>query len=129
MNKCLVRHVQIVIKGQATTITLAPGFFGEGEKPSAVPPRILNPWGQFSAKPASVTPFIRPQTPFWLRPVLFDSKLVLASSDLSRVKVTRRDPKTGKNREWVVDCRGSFPESTTPDLWLRDGDVIEVPDK
>jgi ankyrin repeat protein len=69
--------------------------------------------------------------------------LLLASSDLSRVKVIRRDPKTGKSQEWILDCRP--PESSannmpiiayqwnnTPpstDLRLRDGDVIEVPEK
>ena len=31
--------------------------------------------------------------------------ILLASSDLSRVKVIRRDAKTGKQREWVFDCR------------------------
>ena len=60
-----------------------------------------------------------------LRSVLDQSKLVRASSDLSRVKVIRRDPKTGKKREWVLDCSGDNP----PFFWLRDGDVIEVPEK
>jgi hypothetical protein len=47
------------------------------------------------------------------------------------VKVTRNDPKTGKKREWVVDCRVSSPapDSPAPDLWLSDGDVIDVPDR
>jgi hypothetical protein len=52
--------------------------------------------------------------------------LILSSSDLSRVKVTRRDPKTGKEREWILDCTNN---SQAPDLRLRDGDVIEVPEK
>ena len=51
--------------------------------------------------------------------------VLLSSSDLSRVKVTRHDPLTGKKREWVLDCSGN----NTPDLWLRNGDVIEVPEK
>ncbi len=69
--------------------------------------------------------------------------LLLSSSDLSQVKVIRHDPKTGKNREWILDCRpspASFNGSvvfsginqTQPsysELWLRDGDVIEVPEK
>ena len=55
-----------------------------------------------------------------------DSNLPLSSSDLSRVKVTRNDLKTGKKREWILDCSDSKP---APDFWLRDGDVIEVPDK
>ena len=77
--------------------------------------------------------------------------LLLSSSDLSRVKVTRRDPKTGKTREWVLDCSpqtphdqrtfraiptppgaiglDNSPTDSGPDLRLRDGDVIEVPEK
>jgi ankyrin repeat protein len=80
-------------------------------------------------------------------------KVLLSSSDLSHVKVTRRDPATGKKREWVINCTPS-PEAVpasrsfsqrlqaitersrsdgqfgaAPDLWLRDGDVIEVPEK
>jgi hypothetical protein len=50
----------------------------------------------------------------------------LSSSDLSHVKVTRRDPVTGKKSEWILDCSNS---PSSPDLWLRDGDVIEVPEK
>jgi hypothetical protein len=53
-------------------------------------------------------------------------KVLLSSSDLAHVKVTRRDPATSKTREWVLDCTN--PQSST-DLWLRDGDVIEVPEK
>jgi len=84
--------------------------------------------------------------------------IILSSSDLSRVKVSRHDPKTGNMREWILDC--SNPQSRanglprpgmpgalqyqwapspfgpapnqpppSPDLRLRDGDVIEVPEK
>ena len=67
-----------------------------------------------------------PDTPFWLKPVLLQSKLVLTSSDLRHVKVTRRDPASGQEREWVVDCSEASP---APDLWLRDGDKIEVPER
>jgi ankyrin repeat protein len=120
LKKCLTRHVQIIVKSQATTITLAPGILSALENQqwmNTVPGAGTIGGGE---------PFILPRTPFWLRPVLLESKLVLASSDLSRVKVTRNDPKTGKKREWVVDCRVSSP---VPDLWLSDGDVIEVPDR
>ncbi len=83
--------------------------------------------------------------------------VLTSSSDLSRVKVIRRDAPSGKTREWMVDCapekpRGNMglgggavsiaPASSfeqrlklvlsgenTTDLWLRAGDVIEVPEK
>ncbi len=80
-------------------------------------------------------------------------KILTSSSDLSQVKVIRRDPKTGEQHEWILDCRTvkddystmnnfasrlratanrgpnekSFPPANA--LWLRDGDVIEVPEK
>jgi hypothetical protein len=64
--------------------------------------------------------------PFMLWPVLENSKLLLASSDLSRMVVKRRDAATGKMHEWTVDC--SIP-GLPPKFWLRNGDVIEVPEK
>jgi hypothetical protein len=67
----------------------------------------------------------------YIGPVLRQSaaqQLLLSSSDLSRVKVTRHDPKTGKESEWILDCRPN-PQTGGPDLLLRDGDVIEVPEK
>jgi ankyrin repeat protein len=92
--------------------------------------------------------------------------VLTSSSDLSRVKVTRRDVRTGKTMEWIVDCApekprgglglsggavsggvgvpaataGSFSSrlnritsgaatASATDFWLRNGDVIEVPEK
>jgi ankyrin repeat protein/LysM repeat protein len=65
-----------------------------------------------------------PRTDFCLKSVLLGSNLVLASSDLSHVKVTRRDAASGQECQWVVDCAEASP---APDFWLRDGDKIEVP--
>jgi ankyrin repeat protein len=106
LKNCLARSVQIIVKGEASTLTLAP--------------KIVFPTGPESE------PTIYPNTPFWLRPVLLNSGRVLSSSDLTRVKVTRQDKATGQKREWVVDCSDW---TRTSDLWLRDGDVIEVPDR
>jgi len=41
--------------------------------------------------------------------------------------VRRIDPATGQKREWTFDL--TRPEDPVNDLWLRDGDAIEVPDK
>jgi hypothetical protein len=54
------------------------------------------------------------------------SGFLRTSSDRSAIMVKRVDPVTGKLLEWQVDCT---PGSKTADLWLRNGDVIEVPDK
>jgi ankyrin repeat protein len=121
LKKCLTRKVEIVVKGQTTTITLAPkitGLEGGQEGATLVMPLTF---------PNQYEPTIFASTPFWLRPVLLQSKLVLISSDLARVKVTRRDPATGQKREWVVDC--SKGGDSAPNLWLQDGDRIEVPEK
>lgn len=57
--------------------------------------------------------------------------ILRSSSDLSRIKVKRTDPQTRKSIEVVMDAE-VFWKNQKPiweDLWLRDGDVIEVPDK
>jgi hypothetical protein len=103
-GKCLSRKVEIIVKGKNTPMTVAPRIL---VKPSLFP--------EFAAR-----------VPFWIKPVLLNSKLLLASSDLSRIKVTRLDPATGQKQEYTLDCSESKP---APDFWLRDGDTIEVPDK
>lgn len=54
-------------------------------------------------------------------------KMILSSSDLSRVKVVRHDPKTGEIHEWVLDY--NHPPPWNLEFLLRDGDVIEIPEK
>ncbi|NOS68943.1 MAG: hypothetical protein HOP33_03340 [Verrucomicrobia bacterium] len=50
-----------------------------------------------------------------------------SSSDLSRVKVTRKNTSSGNPEVLIVDVSNNAQRND--DLWLRDGDVIEVPDK
>ncbi len=101
----LSRSVTLVIGGKKMEFRLAT----EVEIfTSSVPERVI-------INPAS----------FMVRAVLDQSKLVRYSSDLTRVKVSRPQTTNRKRQEWVVDCSdGAFP-----DLWLQDGDVVEVPDK
>jgi len=119
LKSCLTRHLQITVNGQTTNINVAPQVWelipGSSEYPlsslgAKMPPEV----GLFTAEP------------FMLWPFLANSKLLLSSSDLSRVVVKRRDIATGKLHEWTVDC--SQP-GQPPNFWLRDGDVIEVPEK
>jgi len=101
LKECLSRNVTISVKDQTMSFTLAPFLtLEDGVLKQMLSNRQLG-----------------------LLPVLEESKLLRNSSDLSRIKVTRRDTASGQTREWVVD------RDITPDLWLRDGDVIEVPDK
>jgi hypothetical protein len=55
-----------------------------------------------------------------------ESKLLLASSDLSHIKLILTNPKPSQKRELIVDCSYDKPPRS---VWLRDGDIIEVPDK
>jgi hypothetical protein len=103
LKKCLTRSVRISVKGEAKALELGPDI-------DFNPPDIQ----------------IKKAAPFWLKSVLQGSKLVLASSDLSRVKVTRRSPTSGQTQEWIIDCS---PNSQAQDLWLKDGDLIEIPEK
>ena len=50
-----------------------------------------------------------------------------SSSDLSRVKVTRKTGSSAKPEMFTVDV--SDKAQTENNLWLQDGDVIEVPEK
>ena len=119
LKSCLTRHLSITVKGQTTNLIVAPqmekltpGSLGyiPTFSPSGMPEPVIG---------------VRRNEPMMLQPVLENSGLMRASSDRSRVKVTRREPASGRSREWVIDCSGDYG----PDLWLRDGDVIEVPEK
>lgn len=106
MAKCLRRTVKVIVKGRTNDLVLSMD---------------VKPQPQF----ASQGPVIVPNSPFWIAPVLRASNLLLASSDLTRVKVSRRLG-NGPVQTWTVDCSGN---GRTPDVWLNDGDVIEVPDR
>lgn len=115
--KCLSRQVTVVIKDRVTKLTVVPEVeFYTGPKVSESDPNAS----------LVTAPKIHTKAPLWLKPALQRSNLLLASSDLSHIKVTRRDPASGQKREWVLDCSDGKP---APEFWLRDGDVIEVPEK
>lgn len=107
LTNAIARTVTLIIGGKSSALKLAPAFAIDR---NIVPEHI-------NLTSAS----------FMLRSVLDESKLVRFSSDLTRVKVTRAKGPSGKRQEWVVDCSGG--NVPFPDLWLQDGDVIEVPDK
>ena len=111
LKKCLSRKVQVIIKGRATPLNLGPDFILEDANGVALPTESIN---------------ITINSSMWIKPALRQSNLLLASSDQSRIKVTRLDPASGEKREWVLDCSD---RKSAPAFWLRDGDVIEVPEK
>jgi len=106
---CLSRTVQVTVKRQTRELPLKVKTFQVAG--SAV--GVAGAWS-----------ISHPE--FWLAPVLRNSGFLLTSSDLQHVRVKRTDPATGKPKEWVFDLdRLEAPN----DLWLRDGDQIEVPEK
>ena len=117
LQKCLERTVRVTVKGQSTNVVLTP--FRES-KGSARMPGGSNPYEPRMAS-------------FRLNSFLRTSGLLLSSSDVTRVKVKRTDPATKQVRERVFDLNQIQYQTQRGDdmndLWLRDGDVIEVPEK
>jgi cytohesin len=109
LQKCVQRTVQVIVKGEANTLNL----------------KVPQPEGQYFPQ-GSESPFNYSPPQFCLGPALQRSGLLRSSSDLAHIKVTRRHPATDENWQKTFDCSGTTP---LPSLWLRDGDVIEVPDK
>ncbi len=131
IEKRLKRQVEIVVKGEHTKVTLLP--FDPSKFPSQMTGVVMGGIGVASVtfsqtdsvKPAPVTTLYT----FRLREALTRANVLLVSSDLSRVKVRRLDAATGKTQEWSFNLADDKPYDDRTDLWLRDGDVIEVPEK
>jgi ankyrin repeat protein len=141
---CLARDVQVIVKGETNRLHLLPSRLQQS--PTVLPPRILTPPPPPGAPPLVFQP---PQATaigtlnaappawhrqrqiyaFWLRDVLVEGNVIRASSDLTRVKVTRVEPETGKKLEFVQDCSTPRGPSFNVDLWLQNGDVIELPER
>jgi len=103
IKQCIARKVTLNVKGQSKELLL----------------EIRGHWRQEQGVTV-------PDTTFRLRQVVQRSGLLLTSSDTSRVKVKRTDTASGRSQEWTFDLS---KEASPNDLWLRDGDVIEVPEK
>jgi ankyrin repeat protein len=62
----------------------------------------------------------------WLSDLIRRSGLLLNSSDITQVHVTRREKGADPKQEFVYNIE----ETEIPDdLWLEDGDIVTVPDK
>lgn len=106
---CLSRKVTISVKAKTNTVELV------------APSNWVMPVGE------SLPSRYQAAETFWLNQTVKRSGLLLTSSDLSRVAVRRLDIETGSSQEWAFDL--TKEPSVGNDLWLRDGDVIEVPEK
>lgn len=104
LKQRLDRTVRIVIKGQTNEITLGLAIKVEAGKVTRM----------------------SQGAPLTLYAALNRPGLLLASSDLARVQVRRLDPITRESGLLAFD----FTQlNSDPDLWLVEGDLIEVPEK
>jgi ankyrin repeat protein len=102
LNKCLTRDIKILVKGQVTEVRLKPAMVHTADSPKV----------ELSL--------------FRLSDVVRNANVLLASSDLTKVKVKRVEPGGKKNLDMVFNLEKMAPNS---DLWLENGDVIEIPEK
>ena len=107
LKKCLERNVQIIVNGKITTVVLEPNLS---------PAPILPALDQLHASAPLEVPRIDASgktevSSFWLSDVLRGARVLLASSDLTGVKVKRTDSATGKT-EWLVFNLGKIDERT-----------------
>jgi cytohesin len=142
LRKCLEKKVKIIVKGETTTVTLRPDFV----RPVMQIMPMAND-GYAAGRKASEGIVLND---CWLDPVVHDCGLLRASSDLTHVKVNHHDPVTGRSQELLfnlsllaqfrtqaqlppppisgVGVGGGQTHDPRNDLWLRDGDVIEIPE-
>lgn len=107
-TKCLARNVTLTVKGQSKDLPLQTGQ-----------------WRYEHGANGIVRYY--PERNFRLQDTVRESGMLLTSSDTARVTVKRRDAASGQTREWTFDLSKTIPAAA--DLWLRDGDMIEVPEK
>lgn len=114
LAKCLMRKVKVVVKGQTTQFSLVPPI----AEPGAFPP------GEVHAGPlADILNGGHNLYSLDLHSVVHEANVLLISSDLSRVKVTRQGSKTG---EPPLVMEFNLTTDPPPDVRLSDGDVIEI---
>ncbi len=114
MRKCLEKKVKIILKGETTLVTLRPDFIA----PSG---------GRYEAERKVSEGIVLNYC--WLDGVVHNCGLLRASSDLTHVKVQHHDPVSGQSQELVYNLSDRQARDPRNDLWLRDGDVIEIPEK
>jgi ankyrin repeat protein len=122
LENCLSRRVRLIVKGMTNNVRLLPHVFPAGH----------------SFKSPTLTDSERTVFSFRLASVVYAANVLRASSDVTKVRVKRTDSRSKASQEWTLDLTRvtAWNEVRQPskiplehDLWLRDGDVIEVPEK
>jgi ankyrin repeat protein len=132
LEKCLVRTVQVIAQSHTTDIALVPpiatyiqsrspgpgfggGGGGGGRFPALIVMDVHEGWLLEALKGRKADTAV---PSFLLNDVVRDANVLLNTWDLSRVRLTRGGAKH------------TFDLTTdpAPDVWLEDGDVIEIPE-
>ncbi len=136
--KCLARRVSIIVKQETNVVRLMPSWppSSSGAQPIPLGQPIRTSLQSRAETPDKEKPE-KTLYAFRLKEVVYGANVLRASSDPTRVRVTRRDGE--KMKEWVFDLTRlatsagwSARDGRLPpweDLWLRDGDVIEIREK
>jgi ankyrin repeat protein len=121
LNKCLLRTVQVISQGHTNDLALVPSFAdaAAAENMHLVLPQMFldlrTDWCAEVLKGRKSDTVVRS---FLLSAVVRDANVLLNTWDLSRVRLTRGGAKM------TFDLTANPP----PDVWLEDGDVIEIPE-
>lgn len=129
LDLCLKRTATLIVKGHTNKFEWSPvGSCGNSQpyQPSTFLESTSWTPTEGTVTSAQRRGIVRESA--WLTEFLQNHQdLLMASSDLTRVKVTRQDPVAKKPKQIVLDATPQ--KNILNDLWLRDGDVIEVPEK
>jgi ankyrin repeat protein len=130
LGKCLLRMVKMTVKGQTTQLALLPLIVQRYSYTAAGVP-MGDTW--FQGGPCSLSPSLAGMLngesvlyTYDLHQVVHDANVLLISSDLSRVKVTRRESEAGGHPQ-VMEI--NLETQPPPNVLLQDGDVIEIPER
>lgn len=128
LKKSCARRVTLVVKDSRYDLQLAQSPIqmtrNVSVASSELPPALAPERSGKIATIATVQTFL---SAFNLSEVAFGSKALLSSSDTKRIKVIRKSLNSPEKMELIYDI--GAVRNSTDDLWLRDGDVIEVPER
>lgn len=116
LDKCLLRTVRIVSQGHTNEVTLAPSLVDAETA-------MNGNWNHVDSRPLDAQALQGRNAgtlveSFLLNSVVRDDNVLLNTWDLAKVRLVRGHVKT------VFDLTAHPP----PEAWLKDGDVIEIPE-
>ena len=133
--KCVQRKVRVSSRGETVEFASIPQIPSAPYSPPPNAPFVSSPNAPFVSSPSQRPPSAdstgtkvlqRETSTFSLYTLVQQSGILRTSSDLTRVKVRRKESAGQPGFEAVYNVLNS---PGNDDLWLRDGDEIEIPEK